>query len=132
MACSVRGSYPGISRPLTCEANDAESAPTVRDARLDPSASSEPSGVPRSPISSRTRSSAVEWPNRSHGASIRPRSAHSIAHAIVPPAEIVSMPSSSQRALATSTASGSLTPHIGPSAKTFSYSTRAFVPPRER
>jgi len=44
----------------------------------------------------------------------------------VDPAEIVSMPSSSQRALASSTASGSLTPHIGPSANTFSYSARVF------
>ena len=59
---------------------------------------------------------------------MRPRWAHSIAHAIVPPAEIVSMPRSSQRALAASTASGSLTPHIGPSANTFSYSTRTFCP----
>jgi len=88
--------------------------------------------VLRPPISSRARSSAAESPNLSHGASISPRCAHSIAHAIVPPAEIVSMPSSSQRALAASTASGSLTPHIGPSAKTFSYSTRACWPPRER
>ena len=78
------------------------------------------------------RSRAAESPNRSQGASIRPRCAHSIAQAIVPPAEIVSMPSSSQRALAASTASGSLTPHIGPSANTFSYSTRVFLPPPTR
>ena len=84
------------------------------------------------PISSRARSSAPASPNFSHGASIRPRSAHSIAHAIVPPAEIVSMPSSSQRALAATTASGSLTPHIGPSAKTFSYSILVFLPPPTR
>ena len=44
-----------------------------------------PSGVPRLPISSRTRSSAPASPNRSHGASIRRRCAHSIADAIVPP-----------------------------------------------
>ena len=50
----------------------------------------------------------------------------------MPPAEIVSMPRSSQRALAASTASGSLTPHIGPSANTFSYSTRVFLPPPTR
>ena len=71
-------------------------------------------------------------PNRSHGASIRPRSAHSIAQAMVPPAEIVSSPSSSHRPLAASTASGSETPHIGPSANTFSYSTRACLPPFAR
>ena len=69
-------------------------------------------------------SSASGSPKRSQGASIRPRSAHSMAQAIVPPAEIVSSPRSSQSALAASTASGSDTPHIGPSAKTFSYSTR--------
>ena len=42
MECSVRGSYPGISRPLTCGANDGESAPTVLDARREPSASRDP------------------------------------------------------------------------------------------
>ena len=52
-----------------------------------------------------------------------------MAQAIVPPAEMVSNPSSSQRALAASTASGSETPQSGPSAKTFSYSTRAVLPP---
>ena len=59
----------------------------------------------------------------------QPRSAHSIAQAMVPPAEMVSIPSSSQRALAASTSSASDTPHIGPSAKTFSYSTRPCLPP---
>ena len=53
-----------------------------------------------------------------------------MAQAIVPPAEMVSSPSSSQRPLAVSTASGSEMPHIGPSANTFSYSTRIFLPPR--
>ena len=62
----------------------------------------------RAPISSIARSSASASPNRSHGASIRPFSAHSIAHAIVPPVEIVSSPSSSQRELAAITASASL------------------------
>ena len=81
------------------------------------------------PISSSARSSAAPSPKRSHGASIRPRSAHSIAQAMVPPAEMVSRPSSSQRALAASTSSGSETPHIGPSANTFSYSTRVRLPP---
>ena len=80
------------------------------------------------PISSIARSSASAAPKRSHGASISPRSAHSIAHAIVPPAEMVSSPSSSQRRLASSTASGSDTPHSGPSANTFSYSTRVLLP----
>ena len=86
-------------------------------------------GRSRAPISSSARSSASPSPKRSHGASIRPRSAHSIAKAIVPPAEIVSRPSSSQRALAASTTSGSATPHSGPRANTFSYSTRASPPP---
>ena len=58
-------------------------------------------------------------PNRSQGASMRPRSAHSMAQAIVPPAEMVSRPSSSHRALASSTSSASATPHIDPTAKTF-------------
>jgi hypothetical protein len=53
-----------------------------------------------------------------------------MAQAMVPPAEIVSIPSSSHLALAASTASGSDTSHIGPSANTFSYSTRIFLPPR--
>ncbi len=71
--------------------------------------------APRARRSPRWRAGAPPAsPNRSHGASIRPRSAHSIAQAIVPPAEIVSRPSSSQRPLASSTASGSETPHIGP------------------
>jgi hypothetical protein len=83
----------------------------------------------RAPMRSSARRSAAPSPNRSHGASIRPRSTHSIAQAIVPPAEIVSRPSSSQRPLASRTASGSETPHIGPSAKTFSYSTRICLPP---
>ena len=85
----------------------------------------------RAAISVSARISAAGSPNRSHGASIRPRSAHSIAQAIVPPAEMVSRPSSSHRALAASTASGSDTPHIGPSANTFSYSTRIVRPPPE-
>ena len=63
---------------------------------------------PRARRSRRARAAAPSAsPKRSHGASIRPRSAHSIAQAIVPPAEIVSRPSSSQRPLASSTASGS-------------------------
>ena len=78
---------------------------------------------------SSARSSAAPSPNRSHGASISPRSAHSIAQATVPPAEIVSRPSSSQRALAANTSSGSDTPHSGPSANTFSYSMRWLPPP---
>ncbi len=60
---------------------------------------------------------------------MRPFSAHSIAHAIVPPVEIVSRPSSSHRELAAITASASLTPHSGPSANTFSYSILVFLPP---
>ena len=83
----------------------------------------------RAPISSIARNSASPSPNRSHGASIRPFSTHSIAHAIVPPAEIVSSPTSSQRELAAITASASLTPHSGPSANTFSYSIRVSCPP---
>ena len=54
-------------------------------------------GPRRRPISSSARSSASASPKRSHGASSRPRSAHSIAKAIVPPAEMVSRPSSSHR-----------------------------------
>jgi hypothetical protein len=46
----------------------------------------------------------------------------------VPPAEIVSTPSSSASAVAASTASGSSTPTSGPSAKALSYSTRASLP----
>jgi hypothetical protein len=52
-----------------------------------------------------------------------------MAHASVPPAEMVSMPRSSHRELAARTASGSEIPHSGPSAKTFSYSTRVVPPP---
>ena len=81
------------------------------------------------PISWTPRISASPSPKRSQGASIRPRSAHSIAQASVPPAEIVSMPRSSQSWLAASTASGSDTPQSGPSANTFSYSTRVLPPP---
>ena len=51
---------------------------------------------------------------------------------MVPPAEMVSRPSASQRALASSTVSGSETPHRGPRAKTFSYSTRVVVLPCPR
>src|SRR3954453_446047 len=102
--------------------------PPPSDAPREPSASSAPMPS-RAPISSITRSSASASPKRSHGASIRPRSTHSIAHAIGPPAEMLPSPSSSQRPLAASTASGSETPHSGPRAKTFSYSTRTPLPP---
>ena len=47
-----------------------------------------------------------------------------MAKAIVPPALIVSMPSSSHSLEARSTASGSLTPHSEPSANRLSYSSR--------
>ncbi len=92
------------------------------------------SRAPR-PVAARRsrRARAAAPPRRRSAATARrcsPRSAHSIAHAIVPPVEIVSSPSSSQRPLAASTASGSTTPHSGPSAKTFSYSTRAPCRPR--
>jgi hypothetical protein len=81
------------------------------------------------PISRSARVSASASPKRSQGASISPRSAHSIAHASVPPAEMVSMPRSSQSLLAARTASGSETPQSGPRANTFSYSTRVVPPP---
>jgi hypothetical protein len=114
---------------LTCGANSIEPLPTTSAARREPCASSSPRPSSRAPIMSSARSNAPPSPNRSQGASIRPRSAHSIAQAIVPPAEMVSRPSSSQRALAANTSSGSDTPHSGPSANTFSYSIRCVPPP---
>ena len=76
----------------------------------------------RAPISSIARSSAAASPKRS-----QPATPASIAQAIVPPVEIVSSPSSSQRALACSTSSASSMPTSGPSANTLSYSTRAIA-----
>ena len=128
IACIVRGSYPGISRPLTWAAKAPEPCPTTSAAAREPSASSGPSPSPE-PISASARSSAAPSPKRSHGASSSPRSAHSIAQATVPPAEMVSMPRSSHSPLAARTTSGSETPHIGPSAETFWCSMRTVRPP---
>ena len=49
----------------------------------------------RRAISSIARNTASPDPNESHGSSSHPRSTHSMAKAIVPPALIVSMPTSS-------------------------------------
>jgi hypothetical protein len=113
---------------LTWAAKRSEPCPTTCAAARLPSASSGPTPWPE-PISSSARSSAAPSPKRSQGASSSPRSAHSIAQAMVPPALMVSMPRSSQRALAVSTASGSDTPHMGPRELRFWCSIRTPRPP---
>ena len=59
----------------------------------------------RAAIRSSALSNAAPSPNCNHGSSSNPRSTHSMAKAIVPPALIVSMPRSSHRREAASTAS---------------------------
>ena len=97
-----RGGQPGSSSPLTCGATPR--SPGRRRARPRASPRRAARRAPRGRRSTARRSASAS-PKRSHGASMSPRSAHSMAQAIVPPAEIVSRPSSSQRPLASSTAS---------------------------
>ena len=72
-------------------------------------------------------------PKRSHGASIRPRSTHSIAQAIVPPArDRVDAEVVAPRAGARAPRRGRRRRTSGPSANTFSYSTRVLPPSGRR
>ncbi len=92
----IPGHFPAFdvrSELLRPAADDGHSAPgALGEQDAQPVAAADLVQLPRN---------ATPSPKRSHGASISPRSAHSIA--MVPPAEMVSRPSSSQRADAAST-----------------------------
>jgi len=131
MACRVRGfRYPHL-QALDVRRRRRESAPTVRDSRLDPSASKRTERRPRRDLGL-GRAARCVVANRSHGASIIRAPRLPISHAIVPPAKSCRAQLIAAGLLAASTASGR-SPLTLPSAKTFLRTPRgAFMPPRER
>ena len=116
--CIPRGSYAGISNPLTLI--ESSGAPNCFAKRALPSASSAP--MPRrAPIASSVGASKSARPKRKSESS-KPRSVNSIAHPIVEPAEIVSSPRSLQIEFASMIAGRSSMPHCAPNAHSVSYS----------
>ena len=106
MVWRALGSYPGISRPLTCAKSPA--LPPISSAAFRvPLARRFPKPSLRQICSNRLKTCS-ESPNRNCFCGSKPFSEHSMAKAIVAPAEIVSRPNQSHKRAAFKTAFGKL------------------------